>query len=161
MTLPSTREQADVRPFSNASEADYWRGKNCDRCALNTWRGNGDELPSCPMEEAVAKGYIIGTVPADLAKEYGAEIRDGYADLPHECPKLELIQRCEYVRWPGTRRASKCGSTASAQVSSKGYRYAVCPRHAKVCAVSALASSDIETGTSESPTPPFSGEPSK
>lgn len=128
-------EAKDVRPFSNGTEAGIWRERNCERCVLNKWdRFTNDDTGTCEMERAVAHGFITGKIPATLATEYGATVRGAYCDLPRECPKLDLIQRCEYVRWPGTRRASKCDRAASSEVVAHGARRAVCPRHAKLAA---------------------------
>lgn len=70
----------------------------------------------------------------DVRPLYGATVRGAYCDMPRECPKLELIPRCEFISWPNTRRATKCGLAASAEVMAHGARRAVCPRHAKRCA---------------------------
>jgi hypothetical protein len=125
----------DVRPFSNGTEAEIWRARNCERCTLNKYdRFTNDDTGTCEMERAVAHGFIIGTIPATLATEFGATVRDKYCDMPRECPKLELIPRCEFISWPNTRRATKCGRDAADETTAHGVRRKVCPRHAKRCA---------------------------
>lgn len=124
---------SDVRPFSNGTEADVWEARNCERCALAVDASDLAKVITCPMQEAICLGRILGTIPATLAMEYGATVRDKYAAMPRECPKLELIPKCEFIRWPRTRRARTCGLAASGEVVARGSRRAVCPRHFKMC----------------------------
>lgn len=77
----------DVRPFATGSEADSWRARNCERCALNTYRTDPDG-PSCPLEEAISLGFLLGTIPSDLATEYGATVRGAYCDMPRQCSQF-------------------------------------------------------------------------
>lgn len=120
---------ADVRPFSNGTEGYDWRAGNCDRCAkCGSPDDNGDG--PCPMETAVARGFIIGTVPAALAAEYGAEIRGAFATMPRQCAAFAPT-RCEWVSWPGTRRRQPCDERMVATVEANGYTRGVCARHLK------------------------------
>lgn len=132
----------DVRPFSNGSEAEYWRAANCDRCRLNTYRNEGDV--SCPMEEAVAMGFIVGTVPAQLAEEYGATVRGEYCDMPKQCPKFVPPTTCEYITHPRRRAKPVCKAPATSEVEIRGYRRAVCARHAKAVGVSSAERTEGE-----------------
>lgn len=120
-------DQHNVRPFSSGSEGYDWRSANCDRCRLNGYAKEG--VPTCAMEEAVAMGFIIGTVPADLASEYGATIRGEYCDMPKQCPKFKPPEVCEYIVDRRKRSKPKCGKPATGDFSARGYRYAVCAEH--------------------------------
>jgi len=131
MTAAAPTMPANVRPFSNGSEADSWREANCERCQLNTYRKEGD--PSCPMEEAVAMGFVLGTVPVALASEYGATIRGDYCDMPKQCPKFVPPTTCEYIVDLRRRTKPKCGQPAAGEVERRGYRWAVCEEHEKMC----------------------------
>lgn len=77
-----------MRPFSNGSEAYDWMARNCDRCAK---KGEPDDrgMGPCPMETAVSMGFVLGTIPAALALEYGACIGDdGDCDMPRQCSQF-------------------------------------------------------------------------
>jgi hypothetical protein len=122
----------DVRPFSNGSEADFWEARNCDRCTLAVDPSDFTKVITCPMQDAICLGRILGTVPADLATEYGATVRGEYCRMPRQCAKLELVPRCEWLSWKGTRRQRRCGLAMSEEVTTDdGIRRAVCPKHFK------------------------------
>lgn len=116
----------NVKPFSNATEADYWMESNCERCSLNGYRFGGKP---CEMEEAVSMGYIVGTIDAEMAAEYGATLRGDFCDMPRQCKKWSPPTRCEFIRWKGTRRQSKCGKAGCSTVEAHGFNYTVCPMH--------------------------------
>lgn len=138
MTSPTSAAEtgtpsADVRPFSNGSEAEYWRAANCDRCRLNGYPKEG--VPTCRMEEAVALGFITGTVPATLATEYGATLRGEYCDMPKQCPKFQPPDVCEYIVDLRKRSKPKCGKPAVGESAARGYRYSVCSKHKALASV--------------------------
>ena len=78
-----------VRPFSNGSEYEYWAAHNCNRCVLNGYLHGGKE---CEMETALSMGTITGTIPADLAEEFGATIdkQPGFCTMPRQCKHFLL-----------------------------------------------------------------------
>ena len=120
--------EGHVVPFSNGTEGYEWVAWNCDRCALRgTPDANGDG--PCPMETAVSMGFMIGTVPADLAAEYGATVRGEYCDMPRECAKLQPVHACEYIPRPKARRQSYCGKPMAGTVVAHRRRYCVCAEH--------------------------------
>ncbi len=121
------RDKDNVRPFSNGSEGHDWRSANCERC---TKRGepdaNGDG--PCPMETAVARGFILGTIPAALVEPYGGTLskQEGYCSLPQQCSQFVPVMRCESIR---TRNRRPCGAPATTTVESSGLRRPLCDRH--------------------------------
>lgn len=129
----SSTTWADVRPFSNGAEGLDWLSANCERCTKKGEPNEDDEGP-CPMECAVSLGFIIGTVPADLAVEYGATIDDeepGYCTMPRQCSQFDPRPVCEWISWPGTRRRQQCNAPMVSTVGSRGLTRAVCAKHAE------------------------------
>lgn len=145
---------ADVRPFANGSEAYDWRAANCDRCTRN---GHARGETPCPMEEAVAMGFIVGTVPTDLALTFGAtnprrnpgetEGR-GYITMPRQCSQFVPLGRCESA---ATRSRRRCGTPTEMTVEHQGHTMSACARHrrAYLAAVAAESSSLTTPRTAE------------
>jgi hypothetical protein len=69
-------------PFSNAREYLWWDSRNCARC---------ESLADCELTDMLALGTVTGTVPVELAEEYGAETtreaEKTYVRLPSDCPR--------------------------------------------------------------------------
>jgi hypothetical protein len=128
----SSAQDAGVRPFCNGTEGYDWQAANCDRCAKNGAYDEYGEGP-CPMETAVSRGFILGTVPAALAVEYGATLstQPGYCRMPRQCSQFAPEPTCEWIAWPGTRRRQKCDEPMVATVDANGLTRAVCARHLK------------------------------
>ena len=62
-----------MRPFSNGTEYRYWAYRNCDHCkkGANVCLGL-DEWPTCPIEAALAEGYIgDGAIPDEIYERMG------------------------------------------------------------------------------------------
>jgi len=117
----------NVRPFSSGTEGLDWCEANCERCQLNGYKRGGEP---CPMEQAVAEGFIRGTIPADLAVGYGATVTSpGFCRMPRQCARFVPPATCERIMWPGTRRRRSCGGVAVGEVEVHGLRHAVCARH--------------------------------
>lgn len=127
------RDVEDVRPFANGSEAYDWRAANCDRCQKN---GYARDAEPCPMEDAIAMGYILGTIPVEIARRVGASLRDdpGYCSMPTQCAEFAPPATCEFIPRPTSRAKVACGKPATSTVDSKGHTRAVCATHAKRCA---------------------------
>lgn len=129
----------DVRPFSNGTEGYDWMAANCDRCQKNGPYNRQGEGP-CPMETAVSRGFILGTVPADLAVEYGARLHEqpGYCSMPRQCSQFVPLGACESI---ATRNRRKCGKPTEQTVEHEGRTRAACPRHKRAYLASVAAES--------------------
>lgn len=120
----------DVRPFSNGTEGYDWLEANCERC---TKKGEYDPATGegpCPMETAVSRGFLIGTIPAALAVEYGATLKAqrGFCSMPRQCSQFAPVMVCESIK---TRNRRPCGKPATATVEASGLTRPVCERHRK------------------------------
>lgn len=136
MSAPLTPRGAPefVRPFSNGTEGYDWRSVNCERCTKDGHRLGFDP---CVMEEAVAKGFIVGHIPTDIAIEYGAtnvhegkpEYGHGFCRLPVQCPQFAPPTTCEFIPRLTWRKRAKCGKPATdVEVLDDGRRMAVCAK---------------------------------
>jgi hypothetical protein len=143
MTTPT-----EVRPFSNGSEAESWRWWNCRRC---TKRGTPDAegIGPCAIETAVAQGFILGTIPSEIATRAGATISDeidriqgtGYCQMPADCAEFDLVMTaCEFVWATTSGDARRCDAAATAVITETGHRHAVCELHRREIARMAHAS---------------------
>lgn len=64
----------DFVPFSNGSEFEMWLARNCKRGRKGCRRYNPEASSSrhgCPIEVALAKGTITGTIPARIGLRGG------------------------------------------------------------------------------------------
>lgn len=64
----------DFVPFSNGTEFEMWLARNCQRGHKGCRRYNPNAESSrdgCPIEVALAKGTITGTIPARIALRGG------------------------------------------------------------------------------------------
>ncbi len=118
-------EGRPVRPFSNGSEGYDWMAANCERC---TKRGEPDEYGEgpCAMETAVSKGFILGTIPSDIATQIGGTVRGKYADMPRQCSEFAPSMFCQSIK---TRNRRACGKPATTTVEANGLIRPVCARH--------------------------------
>lgn len=136
-------QTTNVRPFSNGSEADYWRARNCDRCTKcgePDTKGRGP----CAIETAVSLGSIIGTIPVAIATRAGATIRGEYCDMPKQCAEFAPVMVCEFVTDRRRRVKPVCRQPATAIVTEKGYQHAVCEPHRKRVERDNAASRSVE-----------------
>lgn len=62
-------------PFTNGSQADYWEEANCGHCADAADIAKVDVEPTCPLQDALWLGHIIGHIPEAVAVEFGGVIR--------------------------------------------------------------------------------------
>ena len=121
---------SDFRPFSSGSEAYDWLDANCERCTKNgeydPKTGNGP----WPMETAVSRGFILGTVPSALAMKYGATVDHEDGEMPRQCSQFSPRMVCESIYQIMGRR--KCGEPATETVvDTDGLTRAVCAAHGK------------------------------
>jgi hypothetical protein len=123
----SATRDANVRPFSCGTEGYDWLSANCERCAKNSAPNEYGES-ACPMETAVSRGFILGTVPAGLAVEYGATLtqQPGYCHMPRQCSQFVPLALCESI---ATRNGRKCGKPATKTVEHDRRTFPVCARH--------------------------------
>lgn len=83
MQFEMTTSEPRVVPFSNGSEGEDWRIRNCDRCA---------KQHDCPMEESTAWGMVAGDIALVAAERIGWEPdpeQDGFGDLASPCREYE------------------------------------------------------------------------
>lgn len=117
-----------VRPFSSGSEGYDWLSANCDRC---TKKGEPDQYGEgpCVMETEVSKGFILGTIDAKVAADFGAMVREKFCTMPRQCSQFAPVMICESTR---TRTRRKCGKPATEKVGNNDLIRTLCAHHYRV-----------------------------
>ena len=103
-----------VVPFSNATEADWWKSANCYKCKLYEFESTEPEESGCELAFYIDMGYLDEGVPLWVCDKIGITRMDGNTvDLVSKCrqkPKYkpDIIQRKRYNLH---RRAKLAGFT--------------------------------------------------
>jgi hypothetical protein len=86
-------------PFSNGSEYEDWRSRNCDRCRkdYDERRAMGGE--ACEIEECLSMGgpHMDGKIPAALCDRAGLT-EDHWRHSPKRCPEFMPARQCDSCR---------------------------------------------------------------
>jgi len=85
------KKDTPVDIFSNATEADWWKDKNCHQCVYYESESTEPEEAGCVLAWYIDLGYILGEIPLWVAKEIGCE----YNPLYQRC---RLHETCRH-RW--------------------------------------------------------------
>ena len=60
-----------VHVFSNATDVEYWKDRNCHNCVNYECESGREEDAKCKLAYYLDLGYIDGTIPLWVAKDIG------------------------------------------------------------------------------------------
>ena len=93
------KDQTPVRPFSNATEAEWWKDHNCYQCNKYEMVSESEEKARCKLAWHLDIGYTSGTIPRWVGEEIGciddpltfteAGIAEG-VQLRNDCRKRKI-----------------------------------------------------------------------
>ena len=84
------KDETPVRPFSNTTESEWWKERNCYQCSKYEMESESEEEAGCPLAWNIDIGFLDGTMPLWAAEEIGYE-RAGqsiFVMLDEKCRKI-------------------------------------------------------------------------
>ena len=81
-----------VIPFSNATDAERWKDKNCYQCDNYESETTCEEEAGCKLAFYIDLGFIEGTIPLWAARDIGCEYDPlyGYVKLDNICRQKDV-----------------------------------------------------------------------